>query len=159
MERGSWYRYDFSKDSSYLIVGFGSIRMFTDVKNKGYEWDNLLKYKFPELSFNVLFVGDANNSWWHTKYKGLSGYGPYVLADFLNSKITECGASKTLYVGVSMGGYGAILLGCLTHADQIMAFSPQTWLSPERRKLQLNSKFAGYDIDENLTDLKQVLKE
>ena len=111
MIKNSWYRYDFSNDSPYLIVGFGSVRMFDRKKNKGFEWDNILKYKFNYLNFNRMFVGDINNSWWHTTYEGLDGYGPYVLKDFLCSKIKECGATKTLFLGVSMGGYGAILFG------------------------------------------------
>jgi len=133
--------------------------MFKKTKKKGFEWDNLLKYKFGDLKFNRLFIGDINNSWWHTNYEGLAGYGPYVLANFLNKKIKESGAIKTLYLGVSMGGYGAILFGCLTNATKVMAFSPQTALSEKRREKQLNRKFEGYDIDESLTNLKTVLRE
>jgi len=155
-----WYRYDFSKTTDFLVIGFGSDRMFNRKPNKGFEWDNLLKYKFGHLNFNTLFVGDVNNSWWHTNYEGLDGYGPHTLVNFLNEKIKECGATKTLYLGVSMGGYGAILFGCLTNATQVMSFSPQTYLTKQRyRKAKLYKKFANYDIDESLTDLKIVLEE
>lgn len=159
MERGPWYRYDFSQKTEYLIVGFGSVRMFKKTKKRGFEWDNLLKYKFSNLKFNRIFVGDIRNSWWHTEYEGLQGCGPYILANFLNEKIKEAGATKTLYLGVSMGGYGAILFGCLTNATKVMAFSPQTLLTEGRRERQLNVKFECYDIDETLTDLKRVLEE
>lgn len=161
MKVGPWYRYDFSQNSEYLIVGFGSVRMFVDRKNnKGWEWDNTLKHRFKDFKFNRLFVGDINNSWWHTKYEGLSGHGPYVLRDFLLDKIKESGATKTLYLGVSMGGYGALLFGCLTEATKVMVFSPQTILSKGRRiRKKLNEKFKPYDVDESLTDLKQVLEE
>ena len=160
MEERRWYRYDFSKSCDHLIVGFGSVRMFIDREmNKGFEWDNLLKYKFGDLTFNVLFVGDLNNSWWHTNYEGLPGHGPYILRDFLLEKIKQSGATKTLYLGVSMGGYGALLFGCLTKATKVMAFSPQTMLTNARKKKNLNRAFEGFEIDETLTDLKQVLEE
>ena len=161
MKHSSWYRYDFSQDSDHLIVGFGSNRMFIDRENnKGWEWDNTLKYRFNDCKFNRLFVGDLNNSWWHTGYEGLSGYGPYALRDFLLEKTKESGATKTLYLGVSMGGYGAVLLGCLTNATKVMAFSPQTYLTEKRWiKSELHKKFKGYDIDESLTDLKRVLEK
>jgi hypothetical protein len=159
MEPLKWYRYDFSKDSEYLIVGFGSVRMF-DPKmrgKKGFEWDNLLRYKFGYLNFNTLFVGDVRNSWWHTEYSGLDGIGPFTLSKFLDEKIKESKAKKTLFLGVSMGGYGAILFGCLNNATQVMAFSPQTFITKRRRKKTLDAKFYGYNIDESLTDLKDVL--
>jgi hypothetical protein len=160
MKYGPWFRYDFSQNSDYLIVGFGSVRMFIDrEKNKGWEWDKTFNKRFTEYKFNKLFVGDINNSWWQTSYEGLSGYGPLVLRDFLLEKIKESGATKTLFLGVSMGGYGSILFGCLTKATKVMAFSPQTMLSDGRRKRKnLYEKFKPYDIDENLTDLKKVLK-
>jgi len=161
MKTGPWYRYDFSEDSDYLIVGFGSVRMFVDrSNNKGWEWDNTFKYKFTDFKFNKMFVGDIYNSWWHTTYEGLSGHGPLILKDYLLEKIKESGATKTLYLGVSMGGYGALLFGCLTGATKVMAFSPQTMLSKKYRiKKKLNEKFKPYKIDESLTDLKQVLEE
>jgi len=159
IDKGPWYRYDFSEKSDHLIIGFGSLRMFNRKKKRGFEWDNLLKYKFGYLKFNRLFVGDINNSWWHTDYEGLLGYGPLVLRDFLLKKIKESGATKTLCLGVSMGGYGSLLLGCLTGATKCMAFSPQTLLSEGRRRKSLNRKFEGFDIDESLTDLRRVLLE
>jgi len=159
IEKGPWYRYDFSEKSDHLIIGFGSIRMFNRQKKRGFEWDNLLKYKFGHLKFNSLFVGDVNNSWWHTDYEGLPGYGPLVLRDFLLRKIKESGATKTLCLGVSMGGYGAILFGCLTGATQTMSFSPQTNLSEGRRRRSLSRKFDGFDVDERFTDLQRVLLE
>lgn len=65
MKYGPWFRYDFSQNSEYLIVGFGSVRMFVDRKdNKGWEWDNTFNKRFTKYKFNKLFVGDINNSWW-----------------------------------------------------------------------------------------------
>jgi hypothetical protein len=153
-----WFLEDFSSKSKHLVVGFGSVRMFSEIKNKGFDWVNLFKYKYNDLDFKKLFVADIRNSWWHTEYKGLTGIGPPVLKKFLNEEIKKANASKTLYVGVSMGGYGAILFGCLTNATKVMAISPQTNLTETRRKKQLIRKFENYDIDESLTDLKSVLE-
>jgi len=160
MKKELWYKYDFSYQSDSLLVGFGSAEMFDKDNNKKFEWNNYFKFKLSHLNFNRLFVADVNNSWYHTRYYGLNGDGPHVLKNFLNEKIEECGATKTLYLGTSMGGYGAILLGCLTNATQVMAFSPQTWLTPDRyKKASLLKKFSTCDVDYNLTDLKKVLEE
>lgn len=157
MER-QWFAQDFSGKSKNLVVGFGSVRMFHKTKKKGFEWQNLFKYKYNDLEFKKLFVADIRNSWWHTKFGNLPGIGPPTLEKFLNAKIEEANVEKTLYVGVSMGGYGAILFGCLTKATKVMAFSPQTYLTETRRRKSLDKKFEGYKIDESFTDLKDVLE-
>lgn len=157
MER-RWFAQDFSGESKHLIVGFGSVRMFHETKNKGFEWQNLFKYKYKDLDFKKLFVADIRNSWWHTKFGTLSGIGPLTMKKFLDEKIKEANVEKTLYVGVSMGGYGAILFGCLMWADKVIAVSPQTYLTETRRRKSLNKKFEGYDVDESFTDLKDVLE-
>jgi len=132
--------------------------MFHKTKKKGFEWQNLFKYKHNDLDFKKLFIADIRNSWWHTSFGNLPGIGPPTLTKFILEKIEEANVEKTLFVGVSMGGYGAILFGCLTKATKVMAFSPQTYLTETRRRKQLNKKFEGYDIDESYTDLKEVLK-
>ena len=152
-----WFAEDFSGKSKHLVVGFGSVRMFHKTKKKGFEWQNLFKYKYPDLDFKKLFIADIRNSWWHTRFGSLPGIGPPTLTKFLLEKIKKSNAEKTLFVGVSMGGYGAILFGCLTKATKVLAFSPQTELTDNRRKRQLNRKFRGYKIDESFTDLKGVL--
>jgi hypothetical protein len=153
-----WFLEDFSGESKYLVVGFGSVRMFHKTKKKGFEWQNLFKYKYNDLDFKKLFVADIRNSWWHTNFGNLPGIGPPTLTKFLLEKIEKSNAEKTLFVGVSMGGYGAILFGCLTKATKVLAFSPQTELTESRRKKQLNRKFEGYKIDETFTDLRNVLE-
>jgi hypothetical protein len=153
----TWFKEDFSEESNHLVVGFGSVRMFYKTKKKGFEWQNLFKYKFNDLKFKKLFVADIRNSWWHTSFGDLPGIGPPTLTKFLNEKIKEANVGNTLFVGVSMGGYGAILFGCLTGATKVLAVSPQTFLTEDRRKRSLNRKFKGFDIDESFTDLKDVL--
>jgi len=132
--------------------------MFHKTEKKGFEWQNLFKYKYNDLDFKKLFVADIHNSWWHTKFGNLPGTGPLTLKKFLDEKIKEANVEKTLFVGVSMGGYGAILFGCLMEATKVISVSPQTYLTEMRRRKSLNKKFEGYDIDESFTDLKDVLK-
>ena len=153
-----WFLEDFSSKSKNLVVAFGSVRMFDKTKKKGFEWQNLFKYRYNDLDFKKLFVADIRNSWWHTKYGNLPGIGPPVFKKFLNKEIEKANVEKTLYVGVSMGAYGALLFGCLTEATKVMAISPQTMLTETRRRKQLNRKFEGYDVDESYTDLKPILE-
>jgi len=155
-----WFLEDFSSNSKHLVVAFGSFRMFNTPKSgkRGFEWKKLFKYKYKDLEFNKLFVADSRNSWWHTEFGDLPGIGPPTLTKFLYEKIEKSNAEKTLFVGVSMGGYGAILFGCLTEATKVMAFSPQTFLSKGRRNRFLTEKFEGYDVDESMTDLKPILE-
>ena len=88
------------------------------------------------------------------------GYGPFALAEFLKEKIIEANVKKVAMMGLSMGGYGAIILGTLLNVDEVIAFSPQTYLTSFRyNKAKLEKKYLDLDFDKKLTDLKNFLNK
>lgn len=76
---------------------------------------------------NKMYVRDRANTWYHGMHPGI-GDGVDALAAYLQRRIDECGVRRTVMVGGSMGGYAAILFGCLTTTDHVVAFGPQTFI-------------------------------
>jgi len=152
-----WFLRDYSENSDCLVIGFGSLRMFHKTRKKGFEWQNLFKYKYKDLKFKKLFIADIRNCWWHTVYDGLTGDGPLALKNFIINEIKRAKVKKILCVGVSMGGYGAILFGCLINATKVMAISPQTNISKGRQE-RINRKFGPVIYHDSFIDLKNVIQ-
>jgi len=151
-----WFDKDFSVDSKILFVAFAG-KKFVPGK---WEWANTWMGLYKDLKFKRMHIVDQNISWWHTAYPDIEGHGPLALKGFLQEQIEEADVDYVVFMGLSMGGYGAILMGCLVGADETISFSPQTFLSRNRyRKAQLHKKFEPYDIDEEMTDLKNVLEK
>src|SRR5260221_1260655 len=77
---------------------------------------------------NVIYLRDLNHNWY---VNGIPDAGNTVaeVARFLVLKIEEIRPSKVVMLGVSAGGFAALLYGCLLHADAILAFSPQTFMN------------------------------
>lgn len=153
-----WYKQDFTIDSKSLVIPLGSVRDNYDFDK--FEWSNISEDISISRRFKKLFIRDMRNSWWQCKFEGLGGDGPHYLANFIKQKVKESGAERTLVIGSSMGGYGAILLGCLADLDLVIAISPQSYLTPGRYiKNHLDSKFEGLNINKEETDLKVILEK
>jgi len=151
-----WFDKDFSGDSRVLFVALAG-KIFVEGK---WEWANTWTGLYTDLDFKRMHLVDQNISWWQTSFPGIEGHGPLALKGFMQEQIKEANVDYVVFMGLSMGGYGSILMGCLTEADEVIAFSPQTFLSQGRRKkAQLNKKFEPYNIDERMTDLKNVLED
>ncbi len=153
-----WYKQDFTSDGKALVIPLGSVHDHYDF-NK-FEWSNIAADISISKRFKKLFIRDMKESWWQSQFEGLKGCGPHYLAEFIKEKVKESGAERTLIIGVSMGGYGAILLACLAKLDLAVAISPQTYLTPSRYiKYHLDSKFEGCDVNKEETDLKIILEK
>lgn len=143
-----FYIQDFNYEK-HLFIAFSSY-------GQNYEWFKTIK-KFENIkSFNKLWIRDLASAYWHGEYPGL-GIGPFILRDFIKQKIKESKAEKVITLGFSMGGYGAIMFGCLCNVDLVMVFSSQTWIPEARRKrYNLYKKWEGLQINEEYTDLKNI---
>lgn len=123
--------------------------------------------KFRDENWNVLcpidsFGVDNAGSWW------LGENGDYFVKDLLHTLISDVqkqtGTTKGLYFwGSSMGGYGAILHGCLLGAKAVYANIPQIRLlgSSYDRK-QMNRFFApifGSDTQSVYNDVTNFIKD
>jgi hypothetical protein len=66
---------------------------------------------------------------WHYCYlKGIDKTGLEGLVNRLRGEITRLAPKRVLFIGVSSGGYAALLLGYLLEPDYVHAFSPYTYL-------------------------------
>lgn len=84
------------------------------------------------LSVNRIFFRDPYQCWYH---RGLPGIGTSidVVARYVRERIQELDPSRVILLGNSMGGYAAILFSKLLDLGDVIAFSPQTYLSPIKR--------------------------
>lgn len=79
---------------------------------------------------SILFLRDRSRLWYHA---GVSGFSSdlQTTADRVKQ---IAGDRPVLAMGQSMGGYGALMLGILGAATDILAMSPQTFIDEEKRK-------------------------
>jgi predicted esterase YcpF (UPF0227 family) len=153
-----WYKQDFTPKSKTLVIALGSAYDKAYDPNK-FEWFNTTDSLSSISEFKKLFVKDMIYGWYQTQFEGLEKPGPHCLANFLKEKVKESGAKRTLIIGASMGGYGAILLACLANLDLAIAISPQTHLDKRVwNKYKLENKFKDLNINKEETDLKVILK-
>ncbi len=79
---------------------------------------------------SILFLRDRSRLWYHA---GVSGFSTDLQTTA--ARVREiAGTRPVLAMGQSMGGYGALMLGVLGAATDILAMSPQTFIDEEKRK-------------------------
>jgi len=117
---------ELSSKGSNLYIFFGGIS--AGIAMPPFEFYNASKI----IDENKIFVRDFSQSWYQSGLYGISD-NVNSTAGYLKKKIKEINPEKTFFVGNSMGGYAAILFGNLIGNGEIIAFSPQTFISPELR--------------------------
>jgi len=133
-----FYIEDFKKSNHLIIPMSGYAQNF--------EWFRTVRNYEEDYNFSKLWIRDLSNAYWHGPHPEL-GTGVHNLSKFIKEKIKESKAEKVMMVGLSMGGYGSILFGCLCDVDLVLSFSGQTYLPPYRRKKhKLYSKWKGLAI-------------
>ncbi|HEY8152752.1 MAG TPA: hypothetical protein VII72_01350 [Myxococcota bacterium] len=119
---------DFSPPGRALLVAFGGIAGALGMP----------PFEFFKLSADLdckrIFVRDLRQAWYHEGLPGISEDLPGI-ARFLRARMQESRAERFVFVGNSMGGYAAILLGALAGAHAVHAISPQTFIDRWRRLL------------------------
>jgi len=85
-----------------------------------------------ELPAKKLFVRDLTKAWY---LRGLPGItrGVEDTAGFFRDEIKSTGAERVVMAGYSLGGFAAMLYGTLINANEVQAFSPQTFVSLRQR--------------------------
>ena len=81
------------------------------------------------FSANLIFVRDPTDGWYNGPIPTL-GKNLDETVERIRHVIETLGVKRAATMGSSMGGYAAILFGCLLKADAALAFSPQTLLDP-----------------------------
>jgi pimeloyl-ACP methyl ester carboxylesterase len=154
-----WFELDTNGSTATLVVAFGGMRL---------ELGGMPPFEFLKMSRMLdargLFVRDVLQAWYH---RGLPGHGHDIVAarDAIGRLLEDLAPDRTIAVGVSAGGYAALLFGTTLRFDRVIAFAPQTtlrqvdlaqigdrrWddhLRPLRRHKLLNERW---------TDLREVL--
>ena len=111
-----------------------------------------------------IYVRDLNNLWYHGEHPGIGG-GVDDLAKHLSTLVDRANAREVVTVGGSMGGYAAILFGCLLGAQKVVAFGPQVFIDKwnrlrywDYRSIQLKREaFASHYANPEYYDVRSVL--
>lgn len=103
-----------------LVINFSS---------KGKEWKDKVVPEFSKslkpLGCHIGHVMDKTKSWFNTP-NIIDGITKEI--DILQKKVNP---KKVVFMGLSMGGFGAILFSKLCFCDVVLAFSPQIDIDPK----------------------------
>jgi len=117
---------ELAPDASTLILVFGGIKGAMGMPT--FEF-----YKSTSiLNQHRIFFRDLSQHWYHS---GLSGITQDIsqTKDYIQALIDRIKPLETIFVGNSMGGYAAILFSTLLNTGRVVAFSPQTFISPVKK--------------------------
>ena len=107
---------------------------------------------FPRV--DLKFIIDKNFAHYH---KGIDGVSTNIddTIKFIRNKIL--GYKKVIFVGISAGGYAAILFGSLLNVNHVVAFVPQTILDKKEYSnlAPLINKTTNYKIYGNTSILNK----
>ncbi len=110
-------------ESGQLLVAFGSIM---SALNRNFEFHGVLSKRGD----NVLFLRDEKPICYHSGFTGLTG-SIEENVEFLRYLKKRLGAERMTCLGISSGGYSAILHGYLAGADDVLTVNPRTYVSYE----------------------------
>ena len=90
-----------------------------------FEWRDPLM----NLGASVVLVRDPQYQWYQA---GIGGIGDVAASvEYVRSLKRRC--EKLITIGVSMGGFGALLFGILAEAHEVVALAPQTIIGTDTR--------------------------
>jgi hypothetical protein len=108
-----------SKDN--IIVSFGGLAL----KFHGIPPFEFLNHLSTNLDCEMAFYIDPKKCWYHQGIEGISS-NIETTANYLLNIIKNF--KNIIFIGVSAGGYAAILFGSLLKVNNVVAFIPQTHL-------------------------------
>lgn len=92
------------------------------------------------LDESRIFFRDFAQCWYHDGLPGVSD-DIYGTATYIAAQIDKLGPERVAFVGNSMGGFAAILFASLVGKGEVIAFAPQTFISPYRRFIHRDSRW------------------
>ncbi len=119
---------DLETESQSLLVLFGGIA--GGVSMPVFEFFRLTA-GFPAKK---AFLRDARRGWYQLGIPGIGDSAKDVRA-YLTAVIERAHAERVVMAGASAGGFAALLFGSWCEADEVIAFSPQTFVDAENRRL------------------------
>ena len=119
---------DLQTESPTLLVLFGGIA--GGVSMPVFEFFRLTS-GFPAKK---AFLRDPRRGWYQLGIPGVGDSSADVRA-LLAATIDRAGAERVVMAGASAGGFAALLFGTWCAVDEVIAFSPQTFVDAENRRL------------------------
>lgn len=125
---------DYSANTDTLLALFGGIK--GELEIPVFEFSKIA----AEFRTKKIFIRDHEQAWYH---RGVRGVAEDIdeLTRYLRRQIEYQGCRRVVMLGNSMGAYAAILTGCLLTADEVIAFSPQTFIGRSRRWLSWDHRW------------------
>jgi hypothetical protein len=144
---------DLEPDSRRMIVTFAAFRGQQPVRHFAF-YATLVEY-----DVKAAFLRDHCDAWYH---RGVAGVGSGIdeVAEYLRGLAAH--AEEVVMLGASSGAYAALLFGSLLGVEA-HAFSPQTFIDPELRRVHRDRRFMrqfeglGADMDLRYADLRPTL--
>ena len=143
-ENCTYFKYEYHP-SDVLVVCFSHVN-YPEGK---FAFANAIAH----MECKKIFVNCRDNSWYQ---QGIPGLGETIEDSALSLKkiISDICPKKTIFVGMSMGGYGAILFGLMTQADIILSFTSELMLGGSRtRSFKENRCRVYHPVFSNLAPL------
>lgn len=118
------------------------------------------------LEEHKMFVRDFNQNWYQTGLPDVTN-DLCSTAEFIKNEIKQINPRKVFLVGNSMGGYAAILFSKLIYQGQVIAFAPQTFISPflrfihgdHRWKSQIRKTYVSSLLKRKIWNLRPLLEK
>ena len=120
-------------DSEILVVVFSGMATQLSMPPAEFMRTFLLQHT------NVIFIKDFWQCWYQRGLLGLTKNIDETVA-FLKIELLKINPKKVIFIGTSAGGYASILFGILLNVDEILSFSPQTYIEK-----QIFAKFKAAD--------------
>lgn len=127
--------FDLKEGASALYVFFGGIA--AGIAMPPFEFYNASKI----LDAHRIFVRDFRQCWYHAGLPGVSHDIPSTAA-YLAREIVRLDAKRVVFVGNSMGGFAAMLFAAMLGGVEVVAFAPQTFVSPGLRLRHRDTRWA-----------------
>lgn len=122
------------RESDLIIVAFGGVGNNLDMPP--FEFFNVLL----EVHATKVFVRDLDQCYYQAGLRGITSN-----VDTTATYLSDIIANKySVFVGHSMGGFGALLFGSLCKADKIVAFAPQVFVDKKTSDEYDVSKWREY---------------
>lgn len=112
-----------NSESGELYIFFGGLA--SGIAMPPFEFFNASRI----LDANRIFLRDLRRRWYQTGLPGVTRDIPSTVR-FLSREIDKIAPQRTVFVGNSMGGFAAILFSALLGTGEVVAFAPQTFVSP-----------------------------
>jgi hypothetical protein len=121
---------NFQKDLVHIDIEPGSDTLIVAFTGKAAKFNMIRPFDFFQLTgllhYNRILLREP----WHYAYlKGIDKSGLPGLVKWLEQKIELIAPKRVIFIGVSSGGFAALLLGHLLKPDYVHAFSPFTYFN------------------------------